>query len=160
MDSWGISLGSYRFGVNFLLDLLLFLVLVFTVARQQLLDRRRQAEIEMEVRSAREVQHVLIPEEERVELEEDEEYVSDLIGCTVFHGPAAIGVVTSVDFPSTPDGTRRLSDAAPLLNVQTEAGDQILIPYVQSFLVSLNVERKRIEMKLPEGLLDLNKQRS
>ena len=101
---------------------------------------------------------VLIPDEERVELDEDEEYISDLIGCTVFDGPTPIGVITSVDFPSTPDGTRRLSDAAPLLNVQTEAGDEILIPYVQSFLVTLNVEQKRIEMTLPAGLLDLNKQ--
>lgn len=63
MSSWNLSLGGYHFGVNFLLDLLLFLVLLFTVARQQLLERRRQAEIEMEVRSAREVQHILIPEE-------------------------------------------------------------------------------------------------
>jgi 16S rRNA processing protein RimM len=100
---------------------------------------------------------VLIPDEERVELEEDEEYITDLIGCTVFDGPTAIGVIASVDFPSTPDGTRRLSDAAPLLNVQTEAGEEILIPYVQSFLIALNVEQKRIEMILPSGLLDLNK---
>jgi 16S rRNA processing protein RimM len=103
---------------------------------------------------------VLIPEEERVELAEDEEYVSELVGCTVFDGATAVGVITGVDFPATPDGTRRLSDAAPLLNVQTEAGDEILIPYVQSFLVQLSMEQKRIEMKLPEGLLDLNKQQS
>jgi 16S rRNA processing protein RimM len=103
---------------------------------------------------------VLIPDEQRVELDEDEEYITDLIGCTVFDGPTAVGVITSVDFPATPDGTRRLADAAPLLNVETEAGDEVLIPYVQSFLVALNVEQKRIEMTLPAGLLDLNKQQS
>jgi 16S rRNA processing protein RimM len=103
---------------------------------------------------------VLIPAEERIELEDDAAYVSDLVGCAVFDGRTAIGVVTAVDFPATPDGTRRLSDAAPLLNVRTDAGDEILIPYVQSFLVALNVEQKRIEMTLPAGLVDLNKQPS
>ena len=47
----------------FLLDLLLFIVLLFTVGRHQFMERRRQAEIELEIKSAREVQHVLIPEE-------------------------------------------------------------------------------------------------
>ena len=103
---------------------------------------------------------VLIPEEERVELPEDEEYISDLVGCTVFDTGVEVGVITGVDFPATPDGTRRLTDAAPLLNVRTGTGDEILIPYVQSFTVQLNIEQKRIEMKLPEGLLDLNKQSS
>jgi hypothetical protein len=63
MTPWGIHVGAYSFSAPFLLDLLLFIVLLFTVARHQFLERRRQAEIEMEVRSAREVQHVLIPEE-------------------------------------------------------------------------------------------------
>ncbi|MGA7708900.1 MAG: PP2C family protein-serine/threonine phosphatase, partial [Acidobacteriaceae bacterium] len=47
----------------FLLDTLLFLVLLFTVARQQFLERRRQALVEMEIKSAQEVQQVLVPEE-------------------------------------------------------------------------------------------------
>jgi phosphoserine phosphatase RsbU/P len=63
MTPWGIHVGAYSFSAPFLLDLLLFIVLLFTVARHQLMERRRQAEIEMEIKSAREVQHVLIPEE-------------------------------------------------------------------------------------------------
>jgi hypothetical protein len=61
--AWGIPVGAYALSAPFLLDLLLFIVLLLTVARQQFMERRRQAEIELEVRSAREVQHVLIPEE-------------------------------------------------------------------------------------------------
>jgi serine phosphatase RsbU (regulator of sigma subunit) len=61
--AWGIPVGAYALSAPFLLDLLLFIVLLFTVARQQFMERRRQAEIEMEIKSAREVQHVLIPEE-------------------------------------------------------------------------------------------------
>lgn len=100
---------------------------------------------------------VLIPASERVELEEDAEYVSDLIGCVVYDNGVAVGTVTDVEFPTTSDGTRRLEDAAPLLSVQTEAGDEVLIPYVQSFLVALLPEQKRIDMVLPAGLIDINR---
>lgn len=104
---------------------------------------------------------VIIPDSDRVALEEDEEYIDDLVDCEVFDlagasPQRAIGKVTGVDFPTTPDGARRLVDAAPLLTVEAEDGEEILIPYVQSFLVSLSVEEKRIEMRLPVGLLELN----
>ena len=38
-------------------------VLLFTVARQQYMERRRQALVEMEIKSAQEVQQVLVPED-------------------------------------------------------------------------------------------------
>jgi Stage II sporulation protein E (SpoIIE) len=61
--AWGIPVGPYALSAPFLLDLLLFIVLLFTVARHQFLEQRRLSQIELEVKSAREVQHVLIPEE-------------------------------------------------------------------------------------------------
>jgi Stage II sporulation protein E (SpoIIE) len=63
LQTWGLHAGGYTFGATFLLDMLLFLALVFTVARQQFLERRRQAQVEMEIKSAREVQQVLVPED-------------------------------------------------------------------------------------------------
>jgi serine phosphatase RsbU (regulator of sigma subunit) len=60
---FAIHVGGYSFDARFLLDTLLFLVLLFTVMRQQFAERQRQSQIEMELKSAREVQHVLIPEE-------------------------------------------------------------------------------------------------
>ncbi len=63
MGSWAIHVGGYAFTAPFLLDLLLFIVLLITVGRHQFMERRRQTEIEMEVKSAREVQHVLVPEQ-------------------------------------------------------------------------------------------------
>jgi hypothetical protein len=63
LRAWGLHLGSYTFSATFLLDTLLFLVLLFTVARQQFLERRRQSMVEMEIKSAQEVQQVLVPEE-------------------------------------------------------------------------------------------------
>jgi Stage II sporulation protein E (SpoIIE) len=62
MLSVGFSLGEYRFGMRAILETLSFVALVFTVAREQYLERRRQSRMEMEVRSAREVQQVLLPE--------------------------------------------------------------------------------------------------
>lgn len=99
---------------------------------------------------------LIVPLAERLELEDDAEYISDLIGCRVFDGSLEIGTVESVDFPTTSDGARRLPDAAPLLTVLTSSGEEILIPYVQSFLVALSTEAKRIDMQLPPGLLSIN----
>ena len=100
---------------------------------------------------------VFIPETERVELEDDAEYISDLIGCIVYDNGQAVGTVTDVEFPTSPDGTRRLAEAAPLLAVLTDAGDEVLIPYVQSFLIELLPEQRRINMSLPVGLVDVNR---
>jgi len=56
-----IPLGPYVFGIPAILNTMLFLVLVFTVAREQARERRRQMHIEREMASAHEVQDVLIP---------------------------------------------------------------------------------------------------
>lgn len=100
---------------------------------------------------------VIVPVAARVELPEDEEYIDDLIDCSVYDGHLLIGTVAGVDFPTTADGARRLNDAAPLLTVETADGDEVLIPYVQAFLVSLSTQAREIRMNLPEGLLDLNR---
>ncbi len=104
---------------------------------------------------------VIIPESQRLELDDDSSYVSDLVGCTLYEcsdpgNPSAVGIVTEVQFATTPDGTRRLDEAAPLLAVETSSGDEVLVPFVKNFLVSLDPAAKRIEMNLPAGLLDLN----
>jgi hypothetical protein len=63
LQGWGLHLGGYHFDTRFLLDTLLFLVLLFTVARQELKEGQRRAQIETELRSAREVQQLLIQKE-------------------------------------------------------------------------------------------------
>lgn len=63
LSSLGFHLGGYFFNVAFILSTLLFLALIFTIAREQFLERERQAQIELEVKSAREVQQILVPEE-------------------------------------------------------------------------------------------------
>jgi Stage II sporulation protein E (SpoIIE) len=61
--SIGFHAGDSFFGINFILSTLLFLALIFTIAHEFFLERERQAHIELEIKSAREVQKILVPEE-------------------------------------------------------------------------------------------------
>jgi 16S rRNA processing protein RimM len=100
---------------------------------------------------------VLVPHEERLPLDDESVYISELIGCTVYDGTSAVGVVEDVQFAMTADGGRRLEDAAPLLAVTSVEGDEILIPFAKAFLVSVDTEAKRIAMTLPDGLIEVNR---
>ena len=100
---------------------------------------------------------VIVPAEERVALDDDATYISELIGCTLYDGAAVVGIVADVQFPATADGGRRLEDAAPLLVVTSSDGDEILVPFVRAFLVAVDAEAKRIDMVLPVGLVDVNR---
>ena len=99
---------------------------------------------------------VVITRHERAPLEAGEIYVSDLNGCNLFDQDRLVGVVRDVQFPSTPDGKRRLENGVPILSVDTANGDELLIPFAKDLVVSWDVEEKRLDMKLPAGLLDLN----
>jgi 16S rRNA processing protein RimM len=99
---------------------------------------------------------VVVPLTERLPLADDAAYISDLVGCTVYDIDRTIGIVGSVEFPATPDGLRRLEDAAPLLSVLTPGGDEILIPFANAYLLHLDVASKSIRMALPEGLAEIN----
>jgi hypothetical protein len=59
----GFHFGGYFFNLVFIFNTLLFLALIFTIAREQFLQRERQSRIELELKSAREVQQILVPEE-------------------------------------------------------------------------------------------------
>jgi 16S rRNA processing protein RimM len=100
---------------------------------------------------------VLAPLEERVALEDDANYISDLVGCTVFDGGTAVGVIEDVQFATTPDGLRRLEESAPMLVLKSHDGDELLIPFAKDFVVAVDAENKRVEMALPAGLLDVNR---
>ena len=86
-----------------------------------------------------------VPLGERAALEAGAAYVSDLIGCVVFDGPREIGTIRDVRFGA---------GEAPLLVVAGKT--EYEIPYAQEFLERVDLEHKRIEMALPEGLLEVN----
>jgi 16S rRNA processing protein RimM len=102
-------------------------------------------------------QEVIVPEEERLPLDDESVYISELVGCTIYDGVAVVGVVEDVQFPTTPDGGRRLTDAAPLLVVRSVEGDEVLIPFARAFLVAMDTDAKRIDMSLPLGLVEVNR---
>jgi 16S rRNA processing protein RimM len=87
-----------------------------------------------------------VPLAERAELEPGAAYVSDLVGCALFDRDREVGVVSDVRFGS---------GEAPLLVVGS-GRNELEIPYAQEFLVRVDLQGKRIEMNLPEGLLEVN----
>ena len=93
---------------------------------------------------------VAIPREERAALGEDEIYVGDLIGCVLVDVAGAeavrVGEIESVD---------RSGGAAPLLVVRAATGE-VLVPFTKSYLRSIDLAAKRVEMALPVGLVDLS----
>ncbi len=89
-----------------------------------------------------------LPRSERAELEPGWTYLSDLVGCTVFDGEREVGPIEEVTFGA---------GEAPLLVVKSGAKLPYEIPFAQAYLEKVDLERKQIRMRLPEGLLDVNK---
>jgi 16S rRNA processing protein RimM len=100
---------------------------------------------------------VVVPFSERVALEPGAAYISDLIGCTIYDRGQPVGLVADIEFPTSPDGSRRLEEAAPLLTVASPEGNEILIPFASAFILELDLPSKSIHMALPEGLTQINR---
>jgi 16S rRNA processing protein RimM len=100
---------------------------------------------------------VLVPFSDRIALEPGAAYISDLIGCTVYDRGQPLGIVDSVQFPTSPDGSRRIEDAAPLLAVISPESDELLIPFANAFILELDLPNRAIRMALPEGLTQINR---
>jgi 16S rRNA processing protein RimM len=98
---------------------------------------------------------VAIPRAERAALGEDEVYIGDLIGCMLIDvaqsnesgtNPVVVGEIENVD---------RTAGPVALLVVQGAAGE-VLVPFAKSYLRSIDLKARRVEMALPEGLVELN----
>ena len=93
---------------------------------------------------------VAIPKAERASLDQDQAYIDDLIGCTLVDVAGArlveVGRVEDVDLAAGP---------TPLLVVEGSSGE-VLVPFAKSYLRRVDLEGKRLEMALPQGLIELN----
>jgi len=87
-----------------------------------------------------------VPGTERAELEPGWSYVSDLVGCAVFDGDREIGWVQDIQFGA---------GEAPLLVIKS-GSKEYEVPYAEAYLTSTDLEHKKICMKLPEGMLEVN----
>jgi 16S rRNA processing protein RimM len=87
-----------------------------------------------------------VPREQRAQLEPGWTYTSDLTGCRVFDGESEVGIVDEVKFGA---------GEAPLLVIKAGTARHE-IPYADAYLKKIDIDQKRIEMALPEGMLELN----
>jgi len=95
---------------------------------------------------------VAIPFAERAALEPDEFYIGDLIGCSLFDvagtAPIFVGQIEEID--------RTAGPVALFVVLPQGSREEILIPFARSYLRRIDVAAKRVEMALPDGLVDLN----
>jgi 16S rRNA processing protein RimM len=97
---------------------------------------------------------IQIPKGERAELEAGVVYVSDLQGCAVRvaeeNGEREIGRIADVMFGA---------GEAPLLVVREGSGqgsNEYLIPFAEEFVAAMDFTARRIVLKLPAGMLELD----
>lgn len=107
---------------------------------------------------------VAIPHAERAALDEGDVYIGDLIGCVLVNvagaEPVVVGEIEDVDRSAGPvamlavrpvRGERRESES------RRAGDDEILIPFAKDYLRRVDVDTKRVEMALPQGLVELNR---
>jgi 16S rRNA processing protein RimM len=111
---------------------------------------------------------VLLPFERRNVLPTGQYFVSDLIGCAVFENPTSPNVLSSsprlaLSGPSLLGTVRDVQFSGeavagtPLLAVDTSQGE-LLIPLAEDICTRIDIAARRIDVVLPEGLRDLNRE--
>jgi 16S rRNA processing protein RimM len=93
---------------------------------------------------------VQVPMAERVPLAAGSYYISDLAGCEVWEAGASapLGIVRGAQTVGT-----------PVLEVETPEGE-VLIPLAVEICTRIDTAARRIDVTLPEGLLELNKRKA
>jgi len=89
---------------------------------------------------------IQVPRQERLPLQVGQFYVSELVGCAVFDRGTEVGRIADVQFGS---------GDAPLLVVKAGKKEHLL-PFAEAYLLKVDTEGKRLDMNLPEGMLELD----
>jgi len=87
-----------------------------------------------------------IPRSARRSLPRGAVYLSDLIGCVVREDGQTLGTVQAIEE----------TGGTPVLNVQTAEGE-LLVPFAEEICRTVDVEKREIHVRLPEGLKELNR---
>jgi 16S rRNA processing protein RimM len=98
---------------------------------------------------------VQVPLSERAALPPGRYYISDLIGCAVWEqgAAAALGAVREVQQLA---GAGARSSEAWVLAVKLDAGGELLIPMAAEICTEIDLAARRITVRLPHGLRELN----
>jgi 16S rRNA processing protein RimM len=88
-----------------------------------------------------------VPRSQRSNLQAGWNYVSDLVGCAVLNHGREIGRLEDIQFGA---------GEAPLLIVRDAANRLLEVPFAEAYLDGVDIEQKKVRMKLPEGLLEVN----
>jgi 16S rRNA processing protein RimM len=98
-------------------------------------------------------QEVQIPASEAAPLEKDSVFVHDLVGCRLFD-------VTANQEAGVIDDVIAGAGSASLLIVKAKAGEkeiEHMIPFAADFVEQIDTPNKIIRMRLPAGLLEVNR---
>ena len=79
------------------------------------------------------------------ELEENEFYFHEIIGCEVFdENGKSLGEISEILTPGAND----------VWVIKSQNGKEILIPYIEDIVKKIDVENKKIDIEVMEGLID------
>ncbi|MFC0301446.1 ribosome maturation factor RimM [Virgibacillus soli] len=87
-----------------------------------------------------------ISDDQLTDLEEDEYYFHEIIGCEVYtNDDVYLGVITEILTPGANDVwvVRRVNE-----------GKDVLIPYIEQVVKTVDISNKKVTIELMEGLLD------
>ncbi len=87
-----------------------------------------------------------LPKEMLPELDSEEFYMHELVGCTLFDKQKGeIGEITEIN-----------NQTAQTIMFVEYQNEEIIIPFVDDFIVEINTDEKKVVFDLPEGIIDLN----
>ena len=86
---------------------------------------------------------IFVPREDAVPLDEDEYYIADLIGMEVFTEDGHFGVVKDV----------METGANEVYIIESDEHGEVLIPAVRQCVLDVNVEEKKMKIRLMDGLI-------
>ena len=86
---------------------------------------------------------LFVPREDAVELKEDEYYIGDLIGMEVFTEEGRFGVLKDV----------METGANEVYVIDSDEHGEVLIPAIKQCILDVDIEGKRMKIRLMEGLI-------
>jgi 16S rRNA processing protein RimM len=97
---------------------------------------------------------LVISAAERIPLQADEVYISDLIGCECVElGESGISFSRTI---GTIRDVVQQQQTADLLIVTGSDGTEYEIPFAKAYVVKVDLAARRVDMHLPSGLLEVN----